>query len=228
MEFSAINKLSLLDYPNKVSCILYTNTCNFRCPYCHNGLTLLENSPEAIPFEEILAFLRKRLGVLDGVVISGGEPTLMPDLEDKIRAIKDLGYEVKLDTNGTNPDILKHLIDEGLIDYVAMDIKASLTKYPDIANIAVNTDKIVRSIELLKSNVVDYEFRTTLIDEYHNELDIIAISRLLNGAKRLYLQKFQVSEGVKNKNLHHVDEDLAIKYRDILRQYIEEVELRGY
>ena len=228
MEFSAINKLSLLDYPNKVSCILYTNTCNFRCPYCHNGLTLLEDSPDPIPFEEILSFLKKRIGILDGVVISGGEPTLMPDLEEKIRAIKDLGFDVKLDTNGTNPGVLKHLIDQGLIDYVAMDIKSSLSKYPDIANIGVNTDNILRSIEILKSDVVDYEFRTTLIDEYHNELDIIAISRLLNGAKRLYLQKFQVSEGVKNKNLHHIDEDKALKYRDILKQYIGEVELRGY
>ena len=228
MEFSAINKLSLLDYPGEVSCILYTNTCNFRCPYCHNGLTLLDNPPDPIPFEEILSFLKKRVGILDGVVISGGEPTLMPDLEDKIRAIKELGFDVKLDTNGTNPNILSHLIDTGLIDYVAMDIKASLTKYPDIANIAVNTDNILKSIEILKANKVDYEFRTTLIDEYHNELDIIAISRMLQGAKRLYLQKFQVSEGVKNKNLHPVDEDLANKYRDILKQYIGEVEFRGY
>ena len=228
MEFSAINKLSLLDYPNKVSCILYTNTCNFRCPYCHNGLTLLQDSPDPIPFEEILAFLKKRVGILDGVVISGGEPTLMPDLEDKIRAIKELGYEVKLDTNGTNPGILKHLIDEGLIDYVAMDIKASFSKYADIANIAVNISNIQKSIEILKSDVVDYEFRTTLIDEYHNELDIIAISRMLEGAKRLYLQKFQVSDGVINKNLHPVSEDLANKFADMLRQHIGEVELRGY
>ena len=229
MDFVAINKLSLLDYPNKVSCILFTRGCNFRCPFCHNGLTLLENSEDYVPFDEILAFLKKRIGILDGVVISGGEPTLMPDLEDKIRAIKELGYEVKLDTNGTNPDILKHLIDEKLIDYVAMDVKGSLAKYKDIAGAPnLNLDRVLKSIELLKSNVVDYEFRTTIIDEYHNEVDMISMGRLLKGAKRLYLQKFQISDGVINKNLHPVDEDSINKFVDILEEYIDEVGLRGY
>lgn len=229
MDFVAINKLSLLDYPNKVSCILFTRGCNFRCPFCHNGLTLLENSEDYVPFDEILAFLKKRIGILDGVVISGGEPTLMPDLEDKIRAIKELGYEVKLDTNGTNPDILKHLIDEKLIDYVAMDVKGSLAKYKDIAGAPnLNLDRVLKSIEILKSNIVDYEFRTTIIDEYHNEVDMISMGRLLKGAKRLYLQKFQISEGVINKNLHPADEDSINKFVDILEEYVDEVGLRGY
>ena len=229
MDFVAINKLSLLDFPNKVSCILFTRGCNFRCPFCHNGLTLLENSTDYIPFDEILSFLKKRIGILDGVVISGGEPTLMPDLEDKIRAIKALGYEVKLDTNGSNPDILKHLIDEKLIDYVAMDIKGPVSKYKMIAGAPnLDMDKVLKSIELLKTDVVNYEFRTTIVDEFHTELDMISMGRLLKGSKRLYLQKFQLSDGVINKNLHPVDEDSINKFVDILEEYIDEVGLRGY
>lgn len=229
MDFVAINKLSLLDYPNKVACILFTRGCNFRCPFCHNGLTLLENTTDSIPFDEILSFLKKRIGVLDGVVISGGEPTLMPDLEEKIRAIKALGYPVKLDTNGSNPDILKHLIDEGLIDYVAMDVKGSLMKYKEIAGAPrLDLDNIQKSIDLLKSDVVDYEFRTTIVDEFHNEVDMMSMGRILKGAKRLYLQKFQISDGVINKNLHPVDEDSINKFVDILKEYIEEVDTRGY
>lgn len=229
MEFVAINKFSLLDYPGKVSCILYTRGCNFRCPYCHNGLTLLENSTDFVMFDDILAFLKKRIGILDGVVISGGEPTLMPDLIDKIIEIKKLGYLVKLDTNGTNPDILKELIDEKLIDYVAMDIKAPLTKYGKVVNNPnVDTEKIAKSIEILKSGVIDYEFRTTLVSELINELDVIAIGRMLKGAKNLFLQQYKLSEGVINKNLHHVDEDLANKFRNILLEYVDTVELRGY
>ena len=228
MEFVAINKLSLLDYPNKVSCILFTRTCNFRCPFCHNGLTLLEDHTSFVPFEEIISFLKKRQGVLDGVVISGGEPTLMPDLIEKIRVIKNLGYLVKLDTNGTNPNILLDLLDEGLIDYVAMDIKNSPSKYPLTAGAKVEMDKILRSIEILKNSNIDHEFRTTLIAEHHTELDMVAIGKLLKGNEKLYLQKFQISDGVINKNLHHVDEDLANKFVDILKEYIPVVELRGY
>ena len=228
MDFVAINKLSLLDYPDKVSCILYTRGCNFRCPFCHNGLTLLENVSDFIPFEEILSFLRKRIGILDGVVISGGEPTLMPDLKEKIKAIKELGFLVKLDTNGSNPDLLEELMEEELIDYVAMDIKNSLFKYSLTAGREVDTDKIVKSLRILQNGKVDYEFRTTLIKEYHNELDMISMGKMLKGSPRLYLQEFKISEGVINKNLHPVDEDLANKFVKILREYIPVVELRGY
>ena len=229
MEFVAINKFSLLDYPGKVSCILYTRGCNFRCPYCHNGLTLLENNTDFVSFEEILAFLKKRVGVLDGVVISGGEPTLMPDLVDKIKAIKELGYLVKLDTNGTSPVLLQKLIDEKLIDYVAMDIKAPLNKYAKVVNNPnVDIEKISQSIEILKNNVIDYEFRTTLVAEFTNELDVLAIARMLKGAKQYFLQQYKLSDGVINKNLHRVDEDLANKYKNILSEYIDVVELRGY
>ena len=228
MEFVAINKLSLLDFPNKVSCILFTRTCNFRCPFCHNGLTLLEDFETEVPFDEVISFLKKRQGVLDGVVISGGEPTLMPDLAEKLRVIKDLGYAVKLDTNGSNPDILQDLLDDGLVDYVAMDIKNSITKYDLTAGAKVNHDKILRSIEILKNSGVEYEFRTTLIKEFHTKEDMYEMGKLLEGHPNLYLQKFQISDGVINKNLHPVDEDLANSFVDILSQYIDNVELRGY
>ena len=228
MEFVAINKLSLLDYPNKVSCILFTRTCNFRCPFCHNGLTLLEDFETEVPFDEIVSFLKKRQGILDGVVISGGEPTLMPDLAEKIRVIKDLGFLVKLDTNGSNPDILLDLLEEGLIDYVAMDIKNSIDKYDLTAGAKVNHEKILKSIEILKNSGIEYEFRTTLAKEFHTKEDMYEMGKMLEGCQNLYLQKFQISDGLINKNLHPVDEDLANNFVDILSQYIDNVVLRGY
>jgi len=228
MEFADINTMTLLDYPNKVACVLYTQGCNFRCPFCHNGLTLVKGVDEYVPFEEIISFLKKRQGILDGVVISGGEPTLMRDLKEKIRAIKELGYLVKLDTNGTNPEVMLDLINEGLIDYVAMDFKNSINKYEMTAGATIKEEKILKSVEILKSGVIDYEFRTTLIKEFHTGLDIISMGKTLKGAKRLYLQQFKVSDGVINKNLHPVDEDSAKEFVDILKEYIDEVELRGY
>lgn len=229
MEFVSINKLSLLDYPEKVSCILFTSSCNFCCPYCHNWKTLIEGELPFIPFDDILSFLKKRVGILDGVVISGGEPTLMSDLPDKIKKIRELGFLVKLDTNGSNPEMLKSLIDQNLVDYVAMDIKHDIDKYQDIIhNQSIDLNKIKQSIELLKENKVDYEFRTTLIEEHHDEDSIYKIGKLLEGAKRYYLQKFIVSDGVQDKTLHEVSENTANRYVDILGKYIEIVDIRGY
>lgn len=229
MNFQGINKLSLLDYPGKVAAILYIDKCNFRCEYCHNWNTLIAcDDNEDLIFEDILSFLRKRVGVLDGVVISGGEPTLMPDLEDKIRAIKELGYAIKLDTNGTHPEVVENLINKGLIDYVAMDIKSSLDEYNRFCKNDELISNVKKTIELLKQKKVDYEFRTTLINEYHNKEIIKKIAELLKGSKRLFLQQFKVSDGVINKNLHPVDEGLANHYVEILSQYVDEVALRGY
>ena len=229
MEFQGINKLSLLDYPGKVAAILYIDKCNFRCEYCHNWNTLIAASDnEDLIFNDILAFLKKRVGILDGVVISGGEPTLMPNLEEKIRAIKELGYSIKLDTNGTHPEAIKDLVSKGLIDYIAMDIKSSLDDYHRFCKNDSLIEKVKESIELLKSGIVDYEFRMTLIDEYHSLEVINKVKDILKGSKRLYLQQFKVSDGVINKDLHAVDEGLANKFAEILSQSIEIVELRGY
>lgn len=229
MEFVSINKLTLLDYPEKVSCVLYTPTCNFKCPYCHNWETLIEERLAPLDFDEILSFLKKRQGVLDGVVISGGEPTLMDDLKSRIIKIKELGYLVKLDTNGSNPDLLRELIDEKLIDYVAMDIKHSFSKYYDIiVNRNINLDDIKESIEILMENKIDYEFRITLVKEYHDIDSIYEIGKMLEGSKKLFLQQYKLSDGVPNKDLHAISEETANKYVEILSQYVDLVELRGY
>lgn len=229
MEFQGINKLSLLDYPGKVAAILYIDKCNFRCEYCHNWNTLIAASDnEDLIFNDILSFLKKRVGILDGVVISGGEPTLMPNLEEKIRAIKELGYSIKLDTNGSHPEVIKDLVSKGLIDYIAMDIKSSLDDYHRFTNNDDLIEKVKESIELLKSGIVDYEFRMTLIDEYHSLEVINKVKNILKGNKRLYLQQFKASDGVINKDLHAVDEGLANKFVEILSQSVETVELRGY
>ncbi len=229
MEFKGINKLSLLDYPGKVAAILYVDVCNFCCEYCHNWNTLIApKDNDDLFFNDILSFLNKRVGVLDGVVISGGEPTLMPDLESKIKKIKELGYAVKLDTNGTNPEVVESLISQGLIDYVAMDIKSSLDDYHRFVKSDQLIENVKKTIDLLKQNQIDYEFRITLIEEYHSENVINKIAELLNGAKRFYLQQFKVSDGVLNKNLHPVDEGIANRYVEILSHFIDEVELRGY
>ena len=230
MEFVSINKLTLLDYPEKVACVLYTPTCNFACPYCHNWETLIKENLPPLDFEkDIISFLKKRVGILDGVVVSGGEPTLMKELPEKIKIIKELGYLVKLDTNGSNPKMLKELIDKKLIDYVAMDIKHSFNKYYDIiVNRNVDLKDLEESINILKENKVDYEFRITLIEEYHDKESIYEIGKLLEGSKRIFLQQYKLSDGVSDKTLHAVKEETAKEYQSILEEYIEEVELRGY
>ena len=230
MEFVSINKLTLLDYPEKVACVLYTPTCNFACPYCHNWETLIKENLPPLDFEkDIISFLKKRVGILDGVVVSGGEPTLMKELPEKIKTIKELGYLVKLDTNGSNPKMLKELIDKKLIDYVAMDIKHSFNKYYDIiVNRNIDLKDLEESINILKENKVDYEFRITLIEEYHDKESIYEIGKLLEGSKRLFLQQYKLSDGVSDKSLHAISEPIAKQYQKILEEYIEEVELRGY
>lgn len=228
MEFVGLDKMSMLDYEDYVSAVIFAPKCNFRCPFCHNGDSVLNSSVE-IPFKDIIDYLESRKGLLDAVVVTGGEPTLMPDLENKIRQIKELGYEVKLDTNGTNPELLKHLIDEKLIDYVAMDIKNSKEKYALTAGCKfVDLEKIKQSIDILKNSGIRYEFRTTLVKEFHDFSDIKGIGELVKGAKKLYLQKFVDREGVIQKGLHQVDEDIALLYKKDLENYVSEVYLRGY
>jgi pyruvate formate lyase activating enzyme len=227
MDFTGIDKFSLLDFDEMISIVLFAPGCNFRCPFCHNIETVVD-AKERIPFEQILNYLDSRRGLFDAVVISGGEPTLMPDLKDKIIAIRKMGYKIKLDTNGTNPVLLEELIDQNLVDYVAMDIKNSVVKYPLTTGVSFDFSKCEKSITILIKNKVDYEFRTTLMDEMHSKEDIEAIGKMLEGAKKLYLQKFVYREGVINKSLHPVNEEKAKLYKTILKKYIPIVELRGY
>ena len=227
-DFVGLDKLSLLDYQDRMSCVLFSKACNFRCPFCHNGLTVLE-SDETIPWNEVMDYLKLRRGMLDAVVVSGGEPTLLPGLVDKLKDIKSLGYEIKLDTNGTNPDLVEQYIKLGLIDYVAMDIKNSEEKYPMTSGVKqVDMESIKRSIKLLKEAGIAYEFRTTLVDEFHKLEDMDGLGSLIKGAKVLYLQKFVDRDGCIQRGLHEVNEETANKFKEILLKYVDKVELRGY
>lgn len=230
MAIVGIDKLSLLDYEDKVSVVLFAQACNMRCPFCHNGAAVLGASKQdEIDFDEILAFLKTRTGLVDAVVFSGGEPTLLEDLKVKIKAVRDLGFLIKLDTNGTNPKILEELLDEGLLDYVAMDIKNCPNLYAETCGLKfIDVDNIKKSINLLMTKAKDYEFRTTLVKEFHEKMDYEVFLNLIKGAKRLFLQKFVDRDGCIKKGLHEVDVVEANKLRDYLSSGIAEVNLRGY
>lgn len=230
MAIVGIDKLSLLDYEDKVSVVLFSQVCNMRCPFCHNGAAVLGASKQdEIDFDEILAFLKTRTGLVDAVVFSGGEPTMLEDLKVKIKAVRDLGFLIKLDTNGTNPELLEELLDEGLLDYVAMDIKNCPNLYAETCGLKfINIDNIKKSISLIINKAPDYEFRTTLVKEFHEKMDYDAFKDLIKGAKRLFLQKFVDREGCIKKGLHEVDVVEASKLRDYLSGFIPEVNLRGY
>ncbi len=230
MEFAGLQKISLVDYEGKVACTLFTAGCNFRCPFCHNSdLVIYAKNVNYIPFDEILDYLNKRKGMLDAVVITGGEPTLMPGLKEKLYEIKKLGYKIKLDTNGTNPDIVKELVNLKLIDYVAMDIKNSYEGYSKTIGLeSYDSNKILESINYLLSGEVDYEFRTTLVREFHTDEDIKNIAKMIQGAKRYYLQEFKNSGHCIDSSLHEVPLNDAMRFKSILLPYIKEVKLRGY
>lgn len=190
MNFGGFEKITLIDYPGKIACVVYTIGCNFRCPYCHNPELVDETVETIITEEEILDFLDKRKVMIDGVVITGGEPTMHPELLDFMRKVKEKGFLVKLDSNGTNPAFLRKAIDENLVDYLAMDIKSPLSKYSQTVARPVDIDAIRESISLLISGGVDYEFRTTLIKALVSPQDIEEIGEEIAGAKKYYLQKF--------------------------------------
>lgn len=230
MDFSGWEKLSLVDFDDHIATTLFTSGCNFRCPFCHNSpLVLSAKEQPTIPFEEILAYLKKRQGVLDGVCISGGEPTLMDDLEDKIRRIRELGYSIKLDSNGSNPGLLKHLVEEGLIDYVAMDIKNSKRRYAETIGFEkYDLSKIEESVAYLLQGHVPYEFRTTLIDEYHDEKDVKEIGEWIKGADKYFLQHYVDSPNCIKQGLHEVSLEQAKRFLEIIKPNVKEVSLRGY
>ncbi|MHA1279820.1 MAG: anaerobic ribonucleoside-triphosphate reductase activating protein [Candidatus Helarchaeota archaeon] len=195
MKIAGFQKFSLIDYPGKISAIIFTQGCNFRCPYCHNPeLVDPKLFSDTLDEELILAFLSKRIGKLDGVVITGGEPLLQHDLTRFIERVKGMGYLVKLDTSGIYPEILERLLAKNLIDYIAMDIKAPLEKYPNVVQTDVCTDKIMKSITIILNSNIDYEFRTTVVKNLLTEDDLICIARLIRGAKRYVLQKFVMSK----------------------------------
>jgi pyruvate formate lyase activating enzyme len=196
MKLSAIQRFTMLDYPDRVACIAFTPGCNMRCGFCHNPEFVLpdkiaELEGNFIAEETFFNFLEKRRGLLEGVVVSGGEPTIWQDLPDFFRKIKEKGFLAKLDTNGHHPEMLRKLLEDKLVDYVAMDVKTSLAEYPKLVGGGVKPENIAQSIALLKASGIPYEFRTTLIKEIHSEQALKGMEGLLNGAERYYLQTFR-------------------------------------
>ena len=230
MQFiiGGVQKTSLLDFPDKISAIVFTKGCNFKCGYCHNP-QLLKSGDGIYDVDAFFDFLKKRQGKIDGVVVTGGEATLQTDLKLFIQKVKELGFLVKLDTNGTNPKILKELIQENLLDYIAMDIKAPLEKYSLIANTSIDISSIVESIEIIMSSNVDYEFRTTILPSLISKDDFDSIGNLIQGAKRYYLQKFVVQSYILDSSLkdekNYTDAELTT-IKEKLKKYIQFIDIR--
>ena len=227
MFFAGFQKLTLLDYPGKVACILFTNGCNFRCPFCHNASLVRAQDGADISDDEVLEFLKKRQGILEGVCISGGEPLIHNELKDFIREVKKLGYPVKLDTNGSFPQKLRELIGEGLVDYVAMDIKNSFEKYNETTGISADIDSIKESIEILINGNIDYEFRTTLVSGFHTTQDMQRIGEMIKGTKKYYLQNFVDSGDILCPGLAPLGEEEMELMRKTAEKYVSVTQIRG-
>ena len=229
MFIGGFQKFSLIDYPGKICAIVFTQGCNFRCPYCHNPeLVKPELFERPIPEEEILSFLKNRVGKLDAVEITGGEPTLQRDLLEFIKKIKDMGFLMKLDSNGTNPEILEKAIKEKIVDYLAMDVKAPLEKYSKVVGTKVDTKKIRQSIDLIMNSGIDYEFRTTIVRSLLSKEDIIGIGKLIRGARMYFLQKFIPTKTLDPnflKETTYSSEELE-SLRKIISGFVERCEIR--
>ncbi len=241
MKFSAIQRLTLLDYPGHTACTLFTPGCNFRCHYCHNSEFVLPEKlkkieKDFIPEESIFAFLQKRKGLLEGVCITGGEPTIHRGLPEFIKKVRKLGYNIKLDTNGSNPKMLHQLIDEKLVDYVAMDVKSGNREELIINNdskqfcgVSVDESALRKSRDLLMNSGIEYEFRTTLVKEFHDDYEFINILQCISGAKRYYLQNFRSRGGCLDKKWEQYSgfsEKELHKRMITAKKYVENCEVR--
>ena len=228
MKIHGLQKMTLLDFPGRVACTVFLGGCDMRCPFCHNAELIDGSAPPVMEEEELLAFLKKRQGLLEGVAITGGEPLLRPDIISLVEKIRDLGYPVKLDTNGTHPDRLREIIDRGLAAYVAMDIKNSPDRYAVTAGVdTLDMGKIRESVSLLMEGRTVYEFRTTVVAELHDADSFRGIGEWIRGAKRYYLQKFTDRDTVPFGGFHAPADNEMHAYAEIAREYVPSVELRG-
>ena len=228
MLILGLQKLTLLDYPGRTACTVFTGGCNFRCPFCHNApLVIPGREQEPYTEEEVLSYLKKRAGLLDGVCVTGGEPTLQEDLEAFLRQVKALGYPVKLDTNGSRPEALRALLRQGLADYVAMDVKSSPEEYARACGVPVDLEKVNESIDLLLSGCVDYEFRTTVVAGLHTPQIIEQTARRIAGAKRYFLQAFVDSGDLISSGWHALSREEMERCAQAARKHVPFVELRG-
>lgn len=227
MNIQGLQKLTLLDYPGKLACTIFTGLCNLRCPFCHNASLIMGENTQ-LDWENVQEFLKSRVGILDGVCVTGGEPTLHNNLQKYLKEIKALGYLVKLDSNGTKPGVLKDLVADGLVDYIALDVKNSRSRYGE--TVGINNFKIElieESIEFLLSNKIDYEFRTTVVKDFHRQEDIVEIATWIKGTKRYYLQSFVDGPEVLQTGLSAYSKEEMFSLKEVIKRIIPMVELRG-
>ena len=226
MQFAGYQKLTLLDFPGRLAATVFTGGCNFRCPFCHNSELFVPT--ETYEEEDLLNIIKKRAGVLEGVDITGGEPTLHPGLPDFLRKVRDMGLMVKLDSNGYKPDVLKSILDEGLADYVAMDIKSSPEHYGEVAGLPdIDMNKIYESVDLLMNGKTPFEFRTTVIPELHAAEDFTAIADWIAGDEPYFLQGYKDSEMVYDRRFSQPTAELMEKIRDIVLLRLPNTQIRG-
>ncbi len=227
MKIGGFQKMTMLDFPERVACTVWTYGCNLRCPFCHNASLVIDKA-ELFDENEILSYINKRKGVLDGVCITGGEPLLQKDIFGFMKKIKDLGLLVKLDTNGAYPDLLKKAIEDGLVDYVAMDIKNSKEKYAQTVGVSnLDITPYEKSVEILKNSGIDYEFRTTIVKELHDLSDIQKIGEWIKGAKKYFLQSFVDSGNTIKTGYSAHDKNTLEAFKQAVLEHISRVEIRG-
>lgn len=228
MEIHGLQKMTLLDYPGKVACTVFLSGCDFRCPFCHNGGLVTGTCPPETDDQGLLAFLNRRKGLLDGVCVTGGEPLLRPGLPHLLGEIKKLGFQIKVDTNGTHPERLRRLVEEGLADYVAMDVKNSPERYPETVGVpGLDLTPVRDSVAWLLEGHVEYEFRTTAVRQLHDAASFQAIGRWLQGARRYYIQNFVDRDTVLRAGLSGFEKAELEAFASLVRPFVERVEVRG-
>ena len=234
MKLYGLQKMTLLDFPGRVACTVFLGGCDFRCPWCHNYELAVGSAEPVMDEEEFFAFLKKREGLLEGVAVTGGEPCLSKELPAFLRKIREMGFLTKLDTNGAHPELLEQILREGLADYVAMDIKNSPGKYLLTAGLTGSEaqqeallGRVRRSIRLIMEKAPDYEFRTTVVAEFHEASDFEEMGKMIAGAKNYFLQSFTDRDTVPFEGFHAPDPEDLKKYAEIVRKYVAHVEIRG-
>ena len=228
MKIYGLQKMTLLDYPGRIACTVFLNGCDMRCPFCHNSELAEGTAQPVMEQEELLSFLRKRTGLLEGVAVTGGEPLLREETLELLRAVREMGYSVKLDTNGTHPDRLRRVIEGGLAQYVAMDLKNSPERYAETIGLAsFDLGPVRESAGILMEGRTDYEFRTTVVKEFHDADSFRAMGEWIHGAARFAIQKFTDRETVPFEGLHAPEEADMRAWADLMRPHVREVLLRG-
>ena len=231
IKIGGLQKLTLLDYPGEVACTIFTCGCNMKCPFCHNRdlVFIPENFSYTDP-DDVISFLEKRQGILEAVCITGGEPLLQPGITDFLKQVKDLGYKVKVDTNGLMPDKMRLIVESGYVDYIAMDIKNSLEKYCETAGLGESsavTDRITESVRYLMTDPIDHEFRTTVVKQFHTKEDLLSIAEMIRGTEKYFLQQFVDSGRCIEDGYEAYSKAEMEEFRDAVREIIPNVELRG-